>query len=80
MTTVRDYPVWDERKEYVTVPCLGGPWDGETFPMAPGQRTVRAWLWGRCYYEVQVVREAYTLVWRNGGAFGHELPHTKEGR
>ena len=56
-------PTWDDRTEYAVLSCIGGPFDGDTFPVAPGVRTLRAPAWGDCYYEVQIVRGESRLVW-----------------
>lgn len=50
------------------MPCIGGPFDGDTFPVPPSVRTVRAPAWGECYYEVQIVRGEWRLVWHAPGA------------
>ena len=57
-------PTWDDRIDFSVLSCIGGPLDGATMPVAPRVRTVRAPQWGDgCYYEVQIVRGEYRLVW-----------------
>lgn len=69
-----EIPCWDDRTEWSTVACVGGPLDGQACPMPPGVRTVRAPQWRGEYYEIMRYREGHALIWQGGGRrFAHHV-------